>query len=378
MCIYIIDQSRHTLKLIDRSPIFTFGMAVLFPDEIVLRILGRLPTKPLVRFQCVSKHWNRMIKDPYLMKFRSPKHILVSLDNSLHLIENTSNSILNRYCPTEDVCDWDNNYEKLVFVIGTINGIVVLSLNFFGTMILYNPLTSISKKLPPPPPDDIGHVSYGLGYITTTPDDPKIVILKHDLVFRVYRFKENSWSSWNTSQCTSNTCYFDKVGTFLNGFLHWINYPKYVLTVLDLKDMMLSEIDMPSAFETRGNTCTVLGTIDGSLCLLKRRVWCNEQFEMWVMKEHGVKYQWAKTFTLFQIPRIKDLYRSWQALSIMDSGQILLVDDSDLLILYYVYNKSYKILDMPLGKDCWRGMINSVEYVKTMVSPSDMLPPSVA
>ncbi|XP_071687385.1 F-box/kelch-repeat protein At3g06240-like [Rutidosis leptorrhynchoides] len=341
-------------------------MAVFFHDDIVLRILVHLPTRSLVRFQCVSKHWNRLIKYPYIMKFRSPKLFALPIDKSLHLIDAASNSIVNSCCPTEDVCDW-GQYER-VYAIGAFNGIVVLSLEDIRSLILYNPLTYEYKKLNPPPDNNVRQIPYGYGFgYGATPDDLKIVTLKHDHICQVFSIKKNT--SWNILvPYQRNTRFLDKVGTFLNGFLHWINYETDVLHVLNLKNMMFWNRVVP--FETRDNT--VLGTIDGCLCLLNRRFECNE-LEMWVMKEYG----WAKTFT-FEIPRPKDingLYRFYcKPLSIMDSGQILLGDYYDQLILYDILNKSYRSLNVSLGKkleDYWR-RINCVEYVETLISPSEI------
>ncbi|KAI3793447.1 hypothetical protein L1987_36066 [Smallanthus sonchifolius] len=46
-------------------------------DDVLYNILGRLPGKPLLRLRCVSKHWNCLISDPYFMKSRSRRMILL-------------------------------------------------------------------------------------------------------------------------------------------------------------------------------------------------------------------------------------------------------------------------------------------------------------
>ncbi|KAJ8424283.1 hypothetical protein Cgig2_003265 [Carnegiea gigantea] len=42
--------------------------SVTLPQEICCEILSRLPTKPLLRFRCVSKLWYSLIDDPYFVK----------------------------------------------------------------------------------------------------------------------------------------------------------------------------------------------------------------------------------------------------------------------------------------------------------------------
>ncbi|GKD05008.1 F-box domain containing protein [Tanacetum coccineum] len=69
------------------------------PDHILYNILARLPAKALLRFQCVSKHWIHLIKDPYLMKLRSRRLVLLSykslvaIDDNVH-VEGTTNSVV--------------------------------------------------------------------------------------------------------------------------------------------------------------------------------------------------------------------------------------------------------------------------------------------
>ncbi|MED6117632.1 hypothetical protein PIB30_111691, partial [Stylosanthes scabra] len=38
------------------------------PEDLVLRILSKLPIKSLKRFQCVQKSWNNLLDDPHFVK----------------------------------------------------------------------------------------------------------------------------------------------------------------------------------------------------------------------------------------------------------------------------------------------------------------------
>jgi hypothetical protein len=49
------------------------------PTELIADILSRLPVKPLVRFQCVSKPWNNLINSSYFIR----KHLERSIQNNM-------------------------------------------------------------------------------------------------------------------------------------------------------------------------------------------------------------------------------------------------------------------------------------------------------
>ncbi|KAF5805919.1 putative F-box-like domain superfamily protein [Helianthus annuus] len=108
-------------------------------------ILVRLPKQPILRFRCLSKHWNRLLSD-HFMKSRSRRMILLPT-RPLHAIDYTND--------------------------GTINGIVLLV--FIDDMILYNPFTIVPKQSLHPSHSSSN--AYGFCY-GTTPDDLKIVRLR--------------------------------------------------------------------------------------------------------------------------------------------------------------------------------------------------------
>ena len=142
-----------------------------FPEEILNNIVVRLPTKSLFRFKSVSKHWNRLIPNADFMKLRSYRMILLSV-HPFHAIDTMDYSIIKLCSPFE------NLEGKKVNIVGTCNGIVLLALKSSyerDHMILYNPFTQPSQKIPVPPLTY--NYTYGLGY-GTTPDDLIVVRLR--------------------------------------------------------------------------------------------------------------------------------------------------------------------------------------------------------
>ncbi|RHN75148.1 putative F-box domain-containing protein [Medicago truncatula] len=114
------------------------SLPVLLPD-LSVEIISWLPLKPVVRFKCVSKHYQSIISDPKFAKLhlqRSPKnpHTLLTLrdvdddDEEIwvvapyivrHLIEHPSSVV------EEDECRRFNDNNDY-YTIGSINGLVCL------------------------------------------------------------------------------------------------------------------------------------------------------------------------------------------------------------------------------------------------------------
>ncbi|PWA88174.1 ubiquitin fusion degradation protein UFD1 [Artemisia annua] len=236
---------------------------VNMPDEIIQNILGRLPTKPLLRSRCVSAHWNRLVSDPYFMKAKLRRKILLVAPD-FHAIEDNGpcgDDMVKLQYPFERRTDVG---VRNIRVIGTFNGIVALvvnddkdvgskseskkSENFTSHIILYNPFTGASEIIPDPySPLYNSKCKYGFGY-GATKDELKIVRFRNfkdrnDTRYTcdVFNLKERSWST--SEILMKDTRFWSDVGTFLNGSLYWLAYKKIV--ALDVHEMVISEIHLP-------------------------------------------------------------------------------------------------------------------------------------
>ncbi|PWA29490.1 F-box domain-containing protein [Artemisia annua] len=219
-------------------------------DHILYNILARLPQKSLLRFQCVSKHWNHLIKDPYLMKLRSNirRMILLSHERRLLTTDDTTNLVVEV-----------SSFLGPVDILGTFNGIVLLLVKnntyidnyYVHQLILYNPVTRVSKILPDSPSpavlDNGSHYTFGFGYDTTT-DDLNIVRFRSGYCYihdkcDVFSFKKNSWENIQHTNIQEIQFRLRSVGKYLNGFLYWIGYSKLdeklAIVALNVKDMLI-------------------------------------------------------------------------------------------------------------------------------------------
>ncbi|KAL7612412.1 hypothetical protein Lser_V15G08624 [Lactuca serriola] len=337
------------------------------PDNILHNILVRLPAKSLLRFRCVSRHWNRLITDPYFMKSRSRRMIILPT-SPLHLIDDNVSTN-----------DQDHSIVKLPFpfrhqegtdvtVVGTFNGIVLLVLSdqFQNPhMILYNPLTRASKEIPDPPyPFNGATYAFGFGY-GATPDDLKIVRIEvHDdfygdwNTFDVFDLKK---SSWITRKDFSPKYGFheDIGGTFLNGFLYWVAYKYDIVVILcmNIKVMVVSKIDIPDRCH-----CTLLGSINGCLCIISMIRF--NRFDVLLMKEHN---SWSKAFSFRFGLKCINWRNLFYPISILDHGRIIMMDGSFRIFIYDTLKRSCKSISLKNFRT-----IYGIEYIESLVSPSYM------
>ncbi|KAI3706074.1 hypothetical protein L1987_76327 [Smallanthus sonchifolius] len=326
------------------------------PQDIVFDIFVRLPTKALLRLRCLSKHWNRLISDEF-MKSRSRRMILLSF-KPLHAIDNTVHSVVSLRSHFKN----QENYDHHVIIVGTFNGIVFLVCK---DMILYNPLTGAFKIVPDPPfrsnygfNDSYVH---GFCYGTTT-DDLKIVRLTNGTGFYqaacfgdVSSLKEGSWRT-KSKTMVRNCLIKQYAGTFVNGFLYWIAISEHggLVVALNVKKMVFSEIELP--FFQRLQVLHVTDVYN--------------RLELWVMnEEHGMEKTWSKVLTSnvvadFNIP-----------LSIIDVGKIVLKDRSEVQVIYIydMLKDSYEVYRVtPNCGGSWLWRIQAMEYVESLISPSDL------
>ncbi|KAJ9562370.1 hypothetical protein OSB04_007530 [Centaurea solstitialis] len=217
---------------------------IIIPDDVLRNILSRLSAKPLMRFRCASKHWNSLITDPHFMNSRSRRMILM----------HSSLAGLCAFDPKhQNVVKLTYPFEHQIYgckIIGTLNGIVflVLQKGMFGacTLILYNPLTRATKEVPglPPPCCRISAINgclYGFGHGNIIIGKPTCICPSRRTYnnCNVFSLKNGSWSTPKTT-FVGGPEFVQKVGMFLDGFLHWIAcsmFDEFYIVVLDVTEM---------------------------------------------------------------------------------------------------------------------------------------------
>ncbi|KAL8538570.1 hypothetical protein ACS0TY_000549 [Phlomoides rotata] len=208
---------------------------------------------------------------------------------------------------------------RKVEIVGSCNGLVCI-LEDTGGLILCNPSTRMAMNLP-----DIGvgenlvgkaFTKYGFGYDESSDD-----------------YKTNSWKTLKDEQ--DSDIQFEGGGTFASGNLHWVTGNREIVS-FDLKSEVDGMVEQPSY--PKGDIFPTLGVIDGCLSVISVLCFKDYQhayFDVWVMKEYGVKESWVKVIT---IPNFRRRHYSigerLVSFSRGPKGEILVIHSSTFVVYY--------------------------------------------
>ncbi|KNA08030.1 hypothetical protein SOVF_166390 [Spinacia oleracea] len=305
-------------------------MAALRTD-IVADILSRLPVKSIIRFKCVCKSWDSLIKTPNFIKLHLNKTLLSNSDRRL-LVSSPWSSLysadpdLNRKRLSFSELHHPLKPYKVATLVGSCNGVVCISDESKNDVFLYNPLTKSRRKLPVNriPNPNINFALLGFGYDNKN-NDYKVLKLVQGLVYtesfyteaKVYSLNTNSWKS------VADVPYFLHYrgfnGLLVNEVLHYIvvkqlESPIKFIAGFNLRTESFSLIECPKDDNIlRSDLMLFLSELGGCLSLLVNihtRDLANmspmilnvEQYvdrvDLWVMKEYGKKESWVRLFSI--------------------------------------------------------------------------------
>lgn len=293
------------------------------PLDVIIDILIRLPGKSLLRFRCISKSFRSLIDSKDFINLHLNRSIKTSSNHRLVICSELDNNLKTRFHALSldslggggggDGLKVDLRVnDTLDVIIGSCNGLLALK-NYPKGIILLNPLTKKHRVLPRFYPDLYGDKPslHGFGYDVGS-DDYKLVrihVFKYPVYHieaTVYGLKVNLWRrikniksfpySWANNSNGGN-------GAFVNGSLHWLANQNQdakindLILAFDLTIETFYPTPMPSFGNEGGGELCGVYVLKGCLSLLCKysepRAW-----DLWVMKEYGVKDSWTKLFTL--------------------------------------------------------------------------------
>ena len=209
-------------------------------SDLLTEILKRLPVKPLVQYQLVSKTWLSLIKDPAFAEAQLRHAISTGTDETLIITRYLylSGDHLQKFSLFNvDSCELMRDVknpcsrktpqvsDRYFRLVGSANGIVCVANydfdveEFFDPVFLWNPAIRKIKFLPPLPVGELNDLGFGYDPVAR---DYKVVSVVRKPFYSVEVYSANS-NVWRKVACPIPTAVMDRFcSTFhvcVNGFL---------------------------------------------------------------------------------------------------------------------------------------------------------------
>ncbi|KAM7511342.1 hypothetical protein LguiB_010217 [Lonicera macranthoides] len=317
------------------------------PEDLVIEILKRLPVRSLMRLRCVCKTWCALTNNPDFVNLHLQFNHTHVNDNRLvvkHWDEAANTNIFSLFPrELEDGLPLTLNLDlqskgiiEQSIKIAYCDGIFCIYDRSSRLISLWNPAIREFKTLPflsylSANEDTYRHVSQlGFGFDCRNTNGYRVIVLISSLYpegqdfcpLHVYSHRTNSWRVVDcflpfirgpvrdTSICT-------------NGFLHWPNMACYPSVLsFDLGEESFQETPILGLPE-KANYRIDLASIDGSVAVIQSWIGKHSErgsyFDVWVMKEFGVKESWTHKYSVKFSP---NLY--FRSLGLWKSGELLL------------------------------------------------------
>ncbi|XP_026420686.1 F-box/kelch-repeat protein At3g06240-like [Papaver somniferum] len=220
-------------------------------------------------------------------------------------------------------------WKKDVELLGHCNGLIYCLDNTRRLSCLWNPATKEYKIIPKlqlgsdlvevdsgtwwiDPPLSQEHTEntticlHAFGYDCKIGDYKVICVeylsgIKDGCLIHVYTLGTNSWTSSQTE--LEMVPVSPQNGVLVNGLLHWlgIKHGKKVIMSLDLNSERFNELEPPK--EALENSLITVEALEGFLCVLVEVF--QVQFEVWVMRDYGVRESWTRRYIHDDIGTLK-------------------------------------------------------------------------
>lgn len=320
------------------------------PVEVITDILSLLPVKILLKFRCVSASWRDLIDSSDFVDLHLNRSIETKTNRSLILREDNRLSSV-EFDSLYDAVQithhplWCQDYGTQVW--GSCNGLLCMS-NTLDTLVLWNPSTRKSRKLPYASIEfqnlSSYHESriYGFGYDRVSHDYKvvRIVVIKgiddafFDFEVKVYSVGSNSW---HRAEKFPRYRKLQRAGGVLaGGALHWVvtedpdSYNPGLIVGFDLGSEAFNLVPQPEY--SNANFFMDLQSLGGCLSLI-----CNyylDRVDIWIMENYGVKESWSKLISVAQ-PGVVGPFHHVRPIAYAQSGKEILLEQDSRRFLWY-------------------------------------------
>ncbi|XP_075511119.1 F-box protein At3g07870-like [Primulina tabacum] len=348
------------------------------PGHIIIDIFSRLPLKCILRCRGVCKMFLDLLKDPYFIQlhlFRSS-----TLTTYLFYYENWGYRAVLRFltfnhdevgmssCSSDDhffntkhiACQFEVPYgshlERLDFV-GSCNGLLCLYVDS-PPMPWYAICNPIYREITMVPSLVVSASLYtyannsGFGYcqkikkykvisfMYLTSMDPVTSAESKRMVANIHTLGTDSWRRVENAPRPKHKS-FDPL---LNGVFHWITdsyKPCELVSSFDLATETFKFVPPPAHFSPQYVTKISwinIGVLKDCLCICY--IYENADFEVWLMREYGVKESWTRHVcvdTKFYV--VEDMQRP---LKFLNNGDLWFLSTAETLVSFSPAKKTFR------------------------------------
>lgn len=358
------------------------------PVHLICDILSRLPLLNILRCRCVCRMFCKLLKDPYFSRIHLALEPtlrtnlilqaedgiwgaldIFTFDHSESILSPCSSddeTIHGYFCPGLPLLSKLNAQFRFVTqkssLIGSCNGLLCLYFDsssnpFYG---IINPVLGEFTKLPQltasaPLYTYANHSGFGycprmkqyklVRFMKLTSVNPPNSRDSKKMVAELHTLRSDSWRIIENAPCPVR----DSFNSFLNGALHWItnsDKPSEIISSFDLESEKFKVVPPPAHFNVHyvnKVSWINVGVLRGYLCICY--IYEDAMFEVWVMREYGVKESWRKEFSIdmkfYCKLRVEDLRRPVKFLS---NGDLWFVSSSNSLVSFSPRKRTFREL----------------------------------
>ncbi|KAF7837192.1 F-box protein [Senna tora] len=357
----------------------------VLPPNIVIDILSRLPIKTILICKLVCKAWLTLISHPRFVELqlsRSPTTILIKTipsisDSRKIILTHVDQRGRDPFRLDKLTLTSKSNIPCSKFsLVNSCNGLLCLSgVAKDDPIWVCNPILGEYVTVPPASEGRNWGSFMGLGFCPATNRykilqtfHPKVKWSGNDyLDAEIYHMDTGTWKSIGYAPCALVVSSFN---SFLRGSLHWVpsagNSSEYIYS-FNFETEQFGSVPPPPCLDGTKREISdylKLGIVEG--CLFICVFGDSRKFDIWVMKDYGVKESWTKQFVIENLyPRqsrsSSDFY---EPVKFMSNGEILMLYNDSEVVCYNTQTKRLRRTRVTHT----RHEFNSIAHTPSMVS----------
>jgi F-box interacting protein len=368
-------------------------MASYLPEEVVVKILSRLPPKSLIRFKCVSKRWHALIGNPDFLSKNLLNHSIIAQnpneDDPLRLIlffaQDSEGNLIHSFryydslhCASQIPLNLPSAAPHY-YIAASCNGLLCLwDDTVRSDVYLWNPATSSELKALPAASSHrhtglrVFPGQVGLGFDSGS-NDFKVV--------RLFQVVEEDGTEWAEAQIYSLRCgswrlldlcvpnYVNSRTAALDGGFLWYAGDKleehvpddddrivaFDFTNEEFRTMMFPDARFFCEYGEYTRTVTELKEYVAMMVFPLDERKKNMYLDIWVMIEFGVRESWTRLLSI-QLPlHLERPLRFWKNRGLFmenSEGQLVLYDlfaQTETNLHFEGFGGTLKVVDYTLG-----------------------------